>query len=407
MGFSLGQSMRNFSYLLAVQMINYLFPLASFAITARALGAEGLGKLALCQAVVLYFQQFTDFGFNLTATRTVSIIKDNREDLNAVYSVTTFIKAVFSIAGYVFLFIGCKVVGVDAERTVLMMILMSGVVASVFYPIWLYQGIERMKYILYSNIISKIVILIVLACLVKQPSDVVYAAWAQSAAWLFVALFSIYQIRKNNLVDFVPFERSKIVSAIKDSAYVYSSVLSTSFYTNFNTIFVGMLFGQQVVGYYAVAERIKSLFQMLISTLSQALYPHFCKKNMSGSHNQKKFILLYLGIGLAGFACIEVLGPWVVRFMAGAELMPSVEFLRVLALVIPIVSIASYLSTLRVAASGRMRLFFLIYVSGALLHLLYIYPFATFFGHIGVPLAVIVTESLITVFLFAASKRCG
>lgn len=401
----LNSSARNFGYLISVQMINYIFPLLSFAISARALGAEGLGKLAFCQAIVLYLQQFTDFGFNLTATRRISRLKNSQDELDRIYSTTTLIKLTLSLFGSGALFIGCLILN-NTELNQLIFILMVGVISSVFYPVWLYQGLEKMQYILYSNILSKIVILTMLAIFVRKPEDIIYAAAAQSAAWVLVSIFSILQIRKHQLAKWVRCNKNEVQESAKESAYIYTSILSASFYTNFNVIILGLFFNQQIVGYYSVADKIKFLFQMFIGTISQALYPKFCALTDKDKVNSKMHILLYAGLGLGGLIGVQLFCPWVVKLIAGDNMLPAIDILRVLSLVLPIIAVASYLSTLRVAASGNLKMFCYIYLCGALLHLAYIYPLTKTFDYVGVPIAVICTESIITILLFIASRCC-
>lgn len=402
------RSIRNFGYLISVQLVNYLFPLLSFGIIAHGLGVNSLGKLALCQAIIVYFQQFTDFGFNLTATRKVALNKNNEQEINIIYSATVLSKAIFSLFSVAVIAIGCLVFSQQAtEIAALLFILMIGVVASVFYPVWLFQGLEKMQFMLYSNLISKVIILSVLTFFVNGPEDITIAASAQSLSWVCVATYASWQVKKYKYAKFVSVTRILLLETIKDSFYIYLSVISTSFYSTFNILFVGLIFNQQFVAYYSVADKIKSIFQSLISAVSQALYPKFCEKNVNGTVgiNTKKHIFLFFLLGLAGTISIQIAAPYVIEFIAGKAMLPAVDVLRILSLVLPIVSVASYLATLRLAASGKTRLFFKIYLSGAILHLMYVYPVSKLAGYTGVALSVVVTELIVAVMLFCANFR--
>lgn len=402
------RSIKNFGYLISVQLINYLFPLLSFGIVAHALGVAGLGKLALCQAIILYFQQFTDFGFNLTATRKVALNKNNEQELNITYTATVLCKALFSLLSLVVIAAGCVIFRQQAhEIMALLFILMLGVIANVFYPIWLFQGLEKMQFILYSNLISKVAILGILAFFVNDADDINIAALAQSFSWICVASYASWQVKKYKYAKFVSVSRIRVLNTIKDSYYIYLSVLSTSFYSTFNILFIGFIFNQQLVAYYSVADKIKGIFQSLISAICQALYPKFCEKNSDGTAgtNTRKHIFLFFLLGLIGTISIQISAPYVIELVAGKEMLPSVDILRVIALVLPIVSVASYLATLRIAASGRTKLFFKIYLGGAIIHLIYVYPMTQLTGYVGVALSVVVTELVITAMLFYTSTK--
>ncbi|HBZ3253572.1 TPA: oligosaccharide flippase family protein, partial [Klebsiella pneumoniae] len=76
----------NFIFLFLLQIANYLLPLLTVPYLVRTIGIANVGLLAFAGAVCTYFQIITDFGFNLSATRQVSINRSNKSILNEIYS---------------------------------------------------------------------------------------------------------------------------------------------------------------------------------------------------------------------------------------------------------------------------------------------------------------------------------
>ena len=73
----------NFISLALLQGVNYLLPLLSFPFLFRVLGVERWGLVTFGYALMQYFIMFTDFGFNLSATKYIS---EHKTDLGKINS---------------------------------------------------------------------------------------------------------------------------------------------------------------------------------------------------------------------------------------------------------------------------------------------------------------------------------
>ena len=77
---------KNFIFLFLMQMANLLLPLISLPYLSRVLQPEGFGLIVFAQSLIQYFVILTDFGFNLSATRQVSINRENPEKLKQIFN---------------------------------------------------------------------------------------------------------------------------------------------------------------------------------------------------------------------------------------------------------------------------------------------------------------------------------
>ena len=89
----------NMAWLYLLQGLNYLIPIAVLPYLLRVLGIERYGLIAFAQAFAQYFVLITDYGFNLSATKHIARIRDDREGVSRLFWCVILIKLALLVLG--------------------------------------------------------------------------------------------------------------------------------------------------------------------------------------------------------------------------------------------------------------------------------------------------------------------
>jgi PST family polysaccharide transporter len=161
----------NFFSLSVLQIFSYVLPLLTLPYLVRVLGVETFGLISFATAFIIFFNILVDYGFNLSATREVSIHREDKEKITQIYSSVLTIKFILTILSFIILSFIVFIFDKFNSHIELYLITFLSVVGQAFFPIWYFQGMEKMRYITIINISSKVIFTIAIFIFVHKESD--------------------------------------------------------------------------------------------------------------------------------------------------------------------------------------------------------------------------------------------
>ena len=267
----------NFFSLSVLQGLNMLLPLITLPYLVRVLGVEKFGLVNFALSIIMYFNILVSFGFELSATREVSIHRDNSQKISEVFSSVMLIKTCLMLISFIVLTILTLTLEVFHSNAFLYYATFGVVVGNSIFPTWLFQGMEKMKYITYVNVFSKTLFTVLIFVLIKKSSDYIYVPVLNTlgivlgggyAFWLVFKLFSIKLVRP---------KKDVIIRELKDSFQFFLSRVANNGSRYFATTIIGLYFGNLIVGYYTMVEKLFYAFMSLGSVISQTIYPYMAR----------------------------------------------------------------------------------------------------------------------------------
>jgi len=288
----------NFFSLSVLQIFSYVLPLLTLPYLVRILGVETFGLVSFATAFIAFFNILVDYGFNLSATREVSIHRENKDKITEIYSSVLCIKVLLIFLSLVIFSFIVFTFEKFSSHSMLYFITFISVIGQALFPIWYFQGMERMKYITIINIFSKVVFTIAIFVFVQKESDYLIVPLLSGLGILVGSLYALYIVKKDFNQSFVLQNMQTIKFYFKDSSQFFLSRVSVSIYTSANAFVLGFFTNNTMVGYYSIAEKLYIAMQSLYGPITQVLYPYVAKeKNIKLF---KKIFYSVVGLNILG-----------------------------------------------------------------------------------------------------------
>jgi O-antigen/teichoic acid export membrane protein len=325
---------KNALSLYSIQFAQYILPLITVPYLVRVLGPERLGTLAFGQSLMAYFALTVDYGFGLSATRRISAQREDTDAVNRIVSTVWTAKALLALGAFLVVLALVRLVPRFHAVSSLILILFLGVVGSVLFPAWLFQGLEKMVPVSTINLSVRIFSALAMFVLVRRPEDyLIYAALISFGALLAGVTGMCMAIRKFRLCFVLP-SRADIGGCLKEGWISFLTMGAISFYTAGNGLILGFFTNDLMVGFYSAAERVVRIAMSVWGPFSQAAYPRFSKLAADSKRLAlqwgRKMLLVVAALGLVMSVTLFVTAPLIIRIAFGPRYESSVVTLRLL-----------------------------------------------------------------------------
>lgn len=393
----------NVFFLIVNQGVNYLMPLLVFPFLVRMLGPEKFGMLSFSMATTQFFILFTDYGFNFSATKNISINRTKKAEISKIYWEVTFSKVILCIFSFVvMIFLTTTFSAYENIKTMLFINFIT-VIGTVIYPIWLFQGLEEMKFITLFSVISRIFTLPLFYFFVKDPSDIYLAILFLSMPNLLAGIVATVYIKWARIVIKTTITMAGMKKTFMEGREIFASTLLTSMYTLLTPVAVGFISGPIVVGYFNIANTIKQAICGAFTPVIQAYFPRVSALYIENSDLSKKIskkILTYLtGILLIISFSIFFFADIVVAKGFGENYMGAVPILKILSFVPVFIIANSVMGLLMMIPRGDTQGYMHSISKGSISSLLILIPSIYLLGGIGGAITLLLTEIVVGIFM--------
>ena len=266
----------NFFSLSLINGVSYIIALFLIPYLLGVLGKERYGSYLIIYVIAQYLLLVGNYGFKFSVTRQISVFRDNKEKVNAIFNATIWARVLLSVIASI---IGLLAVYLLMDRDdVIMYIFALGMVfGDILIPSWLFQGMERMKYLTIVNVVSKLVFALLIFVLITDGKQYKYVLLFHSFGYIAAGLLSLYLAMKQFGVKLGLTTFAEIREQLKDGWHIFVSNIGMEIYRNSNVVLLGFMAGDAAAGIYGAVEKLIKAAQTIINALPMAIYPYISR----------------------------------------------------------------------------------------------------------------------------------
>ena len=346
---------KNTGYLSIIEVIRMAMPFIALPYVLKTIGASNYGLAVFAQTIISYFSIFINFGLDVSAVKDVSINRNDPKTLNAIVSSVLLIKFVLFCLAFAVLLLGIAVIPFMHEYKTLFLAAFLTCLSEVLFPIWFYQGIEKMEFLTFIRTSSILFYTITVFIFVRQTDDYTNVVLLQSLGNLLAGGISAFCILKVAKIRLVFPQWDMLVTTFRESMLFFVSRLSVVLNNNMAKTISGMVFSMHFVAAFDLAQRIATVALVPAQMLNQAVYPHLAKTKNKIFAN--KFLYLNVLLSFCVSTVVYILAPYAIRYFSGTQLPEAVTLTRILCLWIFCGGITTYIGSPVLVSFGHPKQF--------------------------------------------------
>lgn len=401
----------NFISLSVLQGVNYILPLLTFPYLVKTIGVEKFGILAFATSSIMFFQVLTDFGFNLSATKEVSIYRKDSVKLAEIYNSVMTIKLLLFSLSFIVLLLIINFIDKFETNKMIYIYTFGMVLGQLLFPVWFFQGMEKMKYITYLNIIAKGFFTICIFIFVTKQSDFYMVPILNSLGFISIGFISVYIIHKKFKISFYFVDFLTIKKYWIDGFHIFISTIFINIYSNVSILVLGFFTNNYYVGIYSIIEKIVAIFNGLFAPITQTLYPYIVSRISKNRDEAKRFInkilKYYIGLSISLSLFISLFAYDLLLLISKNEniSMQYEHYLQVMSLGIILSRVGEVFGTFTLVGFGHNKGFSTVMLKGSIISIVISLFFIWQYGLLGSVLAYILSNTIVVVMLRIKSNK--
>ncbi|MFL9932614.1 oligosaccharide flippase family protein [Paraburkholderia sp. RL18-103-BIB-C] len=401
------KSVRIIGFVYGGYLMRYVYLIIVVPFYGRMLGVAGYGRVLASMSLMNVIWMLVNYGFSPVGMRDVSKAQSDAE-CREIFSLHVSARIAHGLVGGCIGIIATMCSPVLSERPLIgLLATLLGIVSGMNLG-WMFQGRHQFRTPIIIEVFGFLLSLVLVLTLVKGPDDAVWVLASLLIAGVVSSIISygltIYQLGwpRLRLAGIAPLVRTSTM------LFLYSS--GSVIFTASSTYLLTLLSTPDQVGYFGAAERFATIALALMGPAAQVFIPtitrQLAQNDMQGAHETtRRGATLLMGYGLLIFCGALALSPFALPLILGPSFGPSAHVLQIFAWMFPFAAFNEFVAGYIFLPRRKDRLLAVVGIGSGLINLVAALILAPLYGAIGIALARVMGEAILSVMLVGTVIR--
>lgn len=313
-----------------IYAFNFLISLITLPHLIKNYGMTNWGNIVFYQIIINYLIWTIDWSFNQYGTKFISINSENKFVLKKIFNETKSAQLILLIISIIISVIILSILG-EPKLILLFSLALFGHFLESF---WFLNGLEKIYETALIQLFNKCFLAIMIMTIINNESSIYIYFLIFGISSFTSGLICQLRLKYKYKSGFEIKNIKKGFETIIKSSKLFYSVILGSIISSSLPLIVGILIGNQQLGIYNIAERIKGISVQLAHPVSHSLFPRMAKeysRNKKGANKLLKLILItLLFLTIIAFIIINLFMNQIVSYFSNENIFLISSVLRIL-----------------------------------------------------------------------------
>lgn len=322
----------NYFFMTFLASSSLVIGLILYPYVIRILGKEAYGIYIFIVSNIQLFQVFSSFGFDMPALKKISLFPDHSQIKSRVVSEVFISKLLLFPISLLIIAVISVFVPFVQRHIALYYIVFSSQLVEILFPTWYFQGIQRMKFVTYTNLAVRLVTIPLIFIFICSSDDLLLYALIVSLLPLCGSIFAFFYLIIKEKIRLQLCSIRQLKSTFRTALPFFWTVAFGTVKKESVTFVIGTFFSMQSVALYDLASKLILIPRIITSNINGALFPNVMQ-NIS-TERIKRIMRYETYISLIIIILVVVLGYWAVLLLGGKTMLAAYPMAIILSITI-------------------------------------------------------------------------